>query len=226
MFLKTNPWLYAGMHYVIQRKTAEIYEETKHGIFLKDTVSQFCMMAVDSPALGEQWLIQHEKTPYAGLCVFHSELAYFAQQRYSFSTRLNCFQAVYPLAAPPVFPAQLQIRAAEAQDLQSIAEHYHHVSESELAEDIRLGNLFLGYFGQTMVGFVGQHPEGAIGLLHVLPEHRRCGYAKELESFMISRMLAEKQLPFCQVEEENLPSLRLQEQIGMKLADGKVYFVY
>ena len=35
-----------------------------------------------------------------------------------------------------------------------------------------------------LAGFIGIHTEGSIGLLFVLPEQRRKGYAEELESFM------------------------------------------
>ena len=226
MYLDANPYLYAGLIHVLRRGTAILLEESAQGIFLKDSVSQFSFLAVDSCSLGVEWLMRHERESYAGLCVFDPMLASFAKKRYAFSTHMTCFQAVYPFRTPPPLSRKLRIRPASPQDLETVAAHYHHVSTNELAQNICLRNLFLGYRDDTMVGFVGQHLEGAIGLLEVLPKHRGQGYGRELEGFMIARMLEDGYLPFCQVEEENEASLGLQRSLGMRLADGKMYFVY
>lgn len=34
------------------------------------------------------------------------------------------------------------------------------------------GHLFGGFLGDKLVGFIGEHPEGSIGILEVLPEFR------------------------------------------------------
>ncbi|MBE5905217.1 MAG: hypothetical protein E7277_00285 [Lachnospiraceae bacterium] len=39
----------------------------------------------------------------------------------------------------------------------------------------------VAYYHTEMAGFVGEHLEGSIGLLHVMPKFRRKGYAMALQ---------------------------------------------
>jgi tRNA (guanine37-N1)-methyltransferase len=75
------------------------------------------------------------------------------------------------------------------------------------------------------VGFIGKHAEGSMGLLEVLPENRRQGLARTLESFLIDRELREGNLPYCQVFRDNAASLALQKKLGLQLAEGLVIWL-
>lgn len=50
------------------------------------------------------------------------------------------------------------------------------------------------------VGFIGEHLEGSMGLLEILPGYRGKGYGTELESFMICHMLEKGQRPFARLK--------------------------
>ena len=54
-YLNKNAILYAGLLQVIHRGTAKILEESEAGVFLRDTVSDCFMLAVDNGRIGEQW---------------------------------------------------------------------------------------------------------------------------------------------------------------------------
>jgi ribosomal protein S18 acetylase RimI-like enzyme len=63
------------------------------------------------------------------------------------------------------------------------------VSKQELKEIIRRRELFIGLYNQEIIGFIGQHLEGSIGLLEIFPTYRGNGYGTELESYLIAHML-------------------------------------
>lgn len=58
-----------------------------------------------------------------------------------------------------------------------IADHYEYLNEEQVIAHIRRGHLFGGFLGDKLVGFIGEHPEGSICILEVLPNsarHRLC----------------------------------------------------
>lgn len=226
MNLETNPVLYAGLIQIHKRGTAEILEETENGIFLLDTVSNGVMLAVENIETGRQWLRKHSDLHSTLFSVFDRELVDFIRAEYGLTEVLDCYQAVYPLKTPPACGKKLQIRCATQQDLPIILAHYGKLSEAELKQVIAHGNLFLAFHNGEAVGFVGEHLEGSMGLLDVLPDCRRQGYGAELESFMISRMLERGLLPYCQVEVDSEKSLALQRKLGMMVSTEKVYWVF
>lgn len=224
-YLNREPVLYAGLRLILQRGTAEILEQSGQGLFLKDCVSGMYMLAADMET-GLNWLRKHEEKGYGLLVVFQQELADMAQKRYGYSRRLDCFQAAYQSKIVPQRTKRLRIEIATEKDLQTVMKYYDLLSEEELKEGLRQGNLFLAYYGDELVGFVGQHLEGCMGILEVLPQYRRKGFGKELEQFMIAHILEQGLIPYCQVEKDNNKSLNLQKSLGLSLSEKKVYVLY
>lgn len=225
-FLNHNYILYAGLMQVINRGTAKILEADDHGVFLRDTESGAFMLAVDSFENGICWLKQHETLNYTLLVLFRKDLFDFARKRYKLSGMLDCFQAVYMSSEPPVINGQLQIETAADHDLRIIAEHYKMLNEQELKHIIQQGNLFVGYHNGEIIGFIGIHFEGSMGLLEIFPQYRGNGYGTELEGFLISHMLEEGLIPFCQVETTNEKSLKLQKKLGLTISTEHMYWLF
>ncbi len=67
------------------------------------------------------------------------------------------------------------------------------------------------------------HDDGAIGMLHVLPEFRRQGLAKEITIYMIEKLRGLGKLPFAQIEEDNFKSIKLVEGLGF-VKDRRVHW--
>jgi 8-oxo-dGTP diphosphatase len=68
------------------------------------------------------------------------------------------------------------------------------------------------------------HDDGALGFLHVLPEHRTKGYARDIVLSLISQK-RENGLPvFCNILPHNTPAIKLVESLGFE-ADRKVFWV-
>lgn len=105
------------------------------------------------------------------------------------------------------------------QDLALVRDHYSHpefFSDEQLAARLEEGRVFGGSLPDgRMVGFIGLHDEGSMGMLEVFPRHRRKGYGRDLEAWLINRHLERRELPWGEVFEENAPSLALQEDLGL-----------
>ena len=126
---------------------------------------------------------------------------------------------------PPEPAGRLEIRTPSEELAGVIADHYEHLNEEQVIAHIRRGHLFGGFLGDKLVGFIGEHPEGSIGILEVLPEFRRHGYAYDLESFMIDRHFNQGKIPFAQISTDNEKSLSLQRKLGMTQAEQSCFWL-
>ena len=107
----------------------------------------------------------------------------------------------------------------------AITDLYPYLDEDEVLEHIRDGRLFAGYCKGEWIGFIGEHPEGSIGILEILPAHRRRGFGYDMENFMITRVYNRGQVPFVQVKVDNEVSISLQRKLGMTLADKSCFWL-
>lgn len=225
-YTNTNHLLYAGLIQSINRGTADILEKSEQGIFLRDTISDAFMLAVENTGMGIKWLKAHEDLNYKLVCVFQRPLADFVGRRYALTSMLDCFQAVYTRAEPPVLNQNIQIHVAADEDLKMIVDNYKMLDEQEIKKIIQRRELFIGTHDNKIVGFVGQHLEGSMGLLEILPMYRGNGYGTALESYMIAHMLERNLTPFCQVEADNYKSLGLQKKSGLTITDEHVFWLF
>lgn len=58
--------------------------------------------------------------------------------------------------------------------------------------------------------------DGAIGFLHVLPQHRKKGYAKAVTLDLIKKVKSEQKIPFVHIEESNENSMNLAMGLGFQ----------
>lgn len=109
----------------------------------------------------------------------------------------------------------LRIEPLTVNHLAVVCDHYKNLPEDCIARHLADGWVYGGYDAAgELVGFVGEHDEGSIGMLEVFEEYRRRGYAWELEGFLVNRMLDEGRVPFTQVVVGNEPSFALQRKLG------------
>ncbi|MGN0203986.1 MAG: GNAT family N-acetyltransferase [Coprococcus sp.] len=226
MFLDSDEVLYAGLTEIIKRGTAEIFEENEKGVFLRDKIGGAFMLASDDLDTAVEWLKKHENCNYDLLVVFQRELIAFIRGRYGLSGGLDCLQAAYLSSDPPDISRKLRIEHALDSDLGVLTAFYKTVDEADLKKIIRRGELFVGYHGKDMVGFVGQHLEGSMGILEILPQYQGNGYGTEMEIFMIRHMLEKGLLPFCQVVVGNEKSMGLQKKLGLTFSEGHMFWLF
>ena len=137
---------------------------------------------------------------------------------------MRCRQAVYPGDTAPAFESA-DIRLLTEEHLDFLLVNYRQEDSEYLAWLLERRALFGLFREARLAGFIGKHAEGSMGLLEVLPEYRRQGLARTLESFLIDRELRQGNLPYCQVFRDNAASLALQKKLGLQLAEGLVIWL-
>ena len=217
-----------GFIQVIRRGTAEILEEDNCGLFLYDKRSEAYMIKTDDVETGREWMIKHEDRNYELMMIYDDELTAFAKERYGFIEEEKCYQGVWTKPEPPELKGILDFRKATMDDVPFIKEYYEDWYEPHGNDIIAAGELFIAMIlnSDIKVGFIGRHPEGATGLLFVLPEYRRRGYAEEMEAFMCAFTIESGLISYGHVKVENEKSMNLQKKVGVEFWDGTMSFVF
>ena len=131
---------------------------------------------------------------------------------------------VYQKDRPAKVAAKLAegIRPLSVEFADQVREHYafaQWLAAGELEALLAKGAFFGAFEGegdsQELVGFVGEHPEGSIGMLEVFPGHRRRGWGRALEATKINACLELGQTPWTEVYPYNKASLKLQKSLGL-----------
>lgn len=164
----------------------------------------------------------------AQMVVAHqSECVPQIRQRFGFETSMVCHQVAYLSKTPPEPLQTCEIRTLDARQLDFVAKHYSHISDrGYLLDRLEAGVMHGAYVEGELAGFIGEHAEGSLGILEVLPAYRRRGIARALQAYMTQWTLAQGHIPFAQVEQGNTASLQLQRSLGYECSDGLVYWLY
>ena len=216
---------YLGLERVLRRGSGEIVADSGDALLVRDDVSGGYLLACEDAVLGASILERHVGGNCRLLMVSDHALGVEAFERYGFSEKLECWQFAYYGEKPPT-GGGLSVRVAGEGDLAVLKETYRLVSPEELEMIVERGALILGYHGDRLVGFCGEHLEGSMGLLYVFPEFRRRGYGEALQRNLIARTMEAGFVPFGQVEKDNRESLCLQKKLGMTRSDGLIVWMW
>ncbi|MCC8056349.1 GNAT family N-acetyltransferase [Cloacibacillus sp.] len=222
-YLSRDALSHIDMLEAIDRGRADILYAERGGVILIERESQSCMISVDEISICEALPSLGSFPQYAA----HQRdvAAYIARER-TFPYSLTVRQAAYLKKEPPCV-SEADIRPLTDEFTETVFLNYEAMDDpAYIRELISRGQMWGIFKDGLLAGFIGEHLEGSMGLLEVLPEHRGRGYGYALESFLIGRTLARGSIPFCQVVTGNRPSLALQKKLGMAISKGKTYWLF
>lgn len=137
-----------------------------------------------------------------------------------FTFRQACYTKKVPL---PV--RYKNIRVLQSQHLSYVLENYHYAPEDYVRERVEAGAMYGAFWEDKLIGFVGIHAEGGMGMLFVEEAYRRQGIGAALESYLINLQVARGETPYCQVMEGNESSKALQDKLGLYLSEEMLWWL-
>ena len=182
------------------------------------------MLAADSLEAGKALCAGVEAMEIA--TAHDGETGAFLRDQYHLPDLRGCTQAAYlekePLPVPPGF----EIRPLGEEFFSLILENYHSFTDPEyIHKRIAAGVMYGAFQKGELLGFIGMHAEGSVGMLEVLPQHRRKGAATALMAFMTGFCLERGWVPFSQIFHGNEASLALHRRLGWALSQRPLYWV-
>ena len=210
----------------IHRDNAEILSAERGAVLLREKNSGAYMLYAKEFEPGEVLLrLLLEREDLRELSVTRADLCRRAEELLGLRLDFEYYHVAYLENKAPEPAGRLEIRTPPEELADVIADHYEYLDRDQVIAHIRREHLFGGFIGDKLVGFIGEHPEGSIGILEVLPEYRRHGYAYDLESFMIDRHFNQGKIPFAQIFTDNEKSLSLQRKLGMTQAEQSCFWL-
>ena len=220
-WLSRDPLLHTDMTEALRRGLGEIVSATERGV-LVSADEDSCGMLSCADVETALTLLDGRRFPL--LSIHQAELESPLCRELGMETWMRCRQAVYLRKEPPAVTEE-DIRPLSEEHLDFLQANYRHEDGEYLAWLLERRALFGAFREEKLVGFIGKHAEGSMGLLEVLPSFRRQGVGERLERFLIARELEQGNLPYCHVFTDNQASLALQQKLGLTLAEGSVIWL-
>ena len=215
-----------GMIEAIRRDSAEILTVEGDAVLLRDKRSGAYMLYAAGYEPGRLLLKQLAvRNDVRELTVNRADLCRLAERLLPLALNFEFYHVAYFEDRSPVPTQRLEIHIPPEELADRIDAAYPHLDREGVLEHIRTGRLYAGFWKGEFIGFIGEHPEGSIGLLEIFPEYRRRGFAYDLESFMILLHYSQGKIPFAQVFVDNEKSLSLQRKLGMDIAGQSCFWL-
>ncbi len=136
---------------------------------------------------------------------------------------------VYEGTEPLPVEAELDIRTLAPSWASVIRKAYSFpegASAAEIAHLLAKGQILGGFdLDNQLIGFIGEHPDGALGMLEVFPRARRRGYGSALLAAKANEHLAKGWTPFSQVMAANDASLALHKAVGFEVVKTRQIYI-
>lgn len=223
-FAAADPALYADMEAYLKSGEWEIAHESQTALWLR--WNRGWLHAIAAFDLSEARRILEQILSDGAIVLRGCEgLRELAAAR-GFNGCNPCVQVMYDRKEAIPIRTELVIRHPDESDFPKVAESYDMGTEEELWEDFHSPDFLGAYLDGEFVGYIGVHGEGSMGILYVFPTYRRRGYAEALYATLINRQLEKGRLPFAQILEDNEQSVALQRKMGLRISDGRVYWMW
>lgn len=222
-YLTQDRALHADMLAALAEQRAEVCHDTEDTLLLRETNSGVYLLASRTADSTERILRDlYEKS---ACVVLHGAMMDVIAEQLGYGMSRPCRQVLYE--QPPLeLRGELTVRHPAEADFPTVRENYAMSDDEELFEDFSKPDFIGGYLDGKMVGFIGLHCEGSMGMLAVLPEYRRRGYAEQIYSVLINNQLQKGRLPYAQVFTDNTGSLNLQRKLGFTFSKDTIIWVW
>ena len=225
-YLSRNAPAHADLLLPIHRGSADILAAGPGGVLLYETIGEVHMLAAESEAEALRLLDRLENP--ALITIHNAQAALEAARRFGLGIHLTVHQAVWMAATPPSLPEQeLDIRLLDITWAERVNDLYSHDMGLDYMEArLARGELWGAFEGDALMGFIGCHAEGSMGMLEVLQGFRRRGVGRALAAFLIGETLKKGLTPFSQFQLTNHASRQLNQSLGLHICPEIIYWLW
>jgi GNAT superfamily N-acetyltransferase len=112
---------------------------------------------------------------------------------------------------------KIEIKKLKEEDVHFIigqSDYKQFLSAEYIIDRLRKSYSAAIYIDKKPVAWGLTHDDDALGSIHVLDEYRNKGYGKEIVVSLIHQCRSLGKIPFAQIEEQNIPSIKLFTKLG------------
>ncbi len=221
-YLNKDYCLNIDMIELLKRDECLLVDADDHYVILSDRHQYTYLVSSDSDE-GYRRFLELQLSPE--LLVIHQERGLaLLMEPLQMMIDMTCYNAYYPFQAVTEAATPLTFKPLKSSDLAIVTAHYKSTSPEYLEERLHLGKIQGGYLDNSLVGFIGEHEEGSMGMLEIFESYRKKGFATAFVRHAIKHYLDRGQVPYSQIEISNQPSIALHHKLQMNLSASFVYW--
>ena len=222
--LKNNPGFNCDILEILRRQTGRVLYAENGDFLIYDTASGGNYMNASTIEAARHML--DLVTDGNLFCIRQKEYSAIIEKKFPVKYRLKVSQAYYAENTPITLPEiPFEIKRLDHTHIPFLKENYKEVQTQGYIEG-RVSEGMFGIFDENRIaGFIGKHEEGSMGLLHIMPSHRRMNLGVALLAFMVNRTLELGEYPYSQVSLGNDASLSLHKKLGFRISGEYVYWL-
>lgn len=211
---------FPALHQCLKEKNREILYDQEDGVLALNPESDLLYAYATSQAAASR-MFKIAQEYEADLIIYGEVPKETLQQQTQYEGGEPFYYATYMKTIPQMMEMKgISYKELDQTHLSWVIHHYSFkecANETYISQRIQEG--MLGAFvDEELVGFVGTHDSGSIGMLEVLPEFRKRGIGLNLVNRMIIRRLDQGKIPFSEIFEHNQISMKLVRKADMQLS--------
>lgn len=216
-YISKDPISFIHIEELLDRKYTIIYA-SKNGFIIHDDSVNFVYISFSDENEMKEVLNNYKFDTY--LTYDYEVVKYYGDE----GKTTNLKQWVYN-SKTKFDVSEYDIRKLGLEYLDLINDCYKAIGPNEDNKEALINNEVLGLFvDDVLVGMVGRHPEGCLGMLKVFDEYKRKGYGMALEKAKINDLIDRNQRVFEEVVEGNDASTSLQHKLGLIQGERTIYW--
>lgn len=229
-YFKTDPALYAEMRTVYQRGNCDILYEENDGLLLYDHTCKEYLASAKTMA-GARDILLKLPMDYETLIIHDDIFLQLENKEFKYQEKLCFYNFIYEKRALyKIADNNLSFKPLDEQYLPQIKKHYRVkalCNDQYLKARIKDGMLG-AFFKDELVGFIGRHDNGAIGMLEVFDDYRGKHIGTLLQMMYTNKLIKNKDtsIIYTQVQVDNEISMHLQEKLLLKRASHPTYWYF
>jgi ribosomal protein S18 acetylase RimI-like enzyme len=161
------------------------------------------------------------------LMIVHESFAIpIVEKKYNLTRHVKCVSSAYlGPGLPEIDRPDLRIDRLGTDWVGWVCDHYAMDTPSYVRGRIEAGEVWGVFSGEQILGFIGLHEEGSMGMLVILEEHRRQGLAEYLVTFLTNSLLTQGRIPHDHIIVGNDASERLQRKMGFEISTRNLWWM-
>lgn len=224
-FLYSNYLLNVDMIQCIKGQEYKVIKSSDKGVLISSKDNLIAMLSVIDINIVDEFINEIPKE--AKMIVAHQKFYIsYLKEKFNVVDEMVCYQSVY-MKDKPFIIENNEIEIMTLDDIYSEYVYNNYSSKDTVDVDyiknrIKTNTMLGAFIDKKLVGFIGTHEEGSIGILEVLPQYRKRGIGEMLQKCATNLALSQDRIPYGQVKINNENSIKLQQKLGFEISKDTV----
>lgn len=221
----SNDYVYLGMIEASKRgaRNIIIHDDIK---IISDDVEGALYIVCDDIDVFKNNRFDIDYKDYYFVNVYNKDVCDYLKNEYPFFKESSTFYICTYLKKEKFNLEYTDFRNLDKSYYDIIRDNYELLSNEEIKERLFSNKIFGLFVENELVGFIGIHKEGDMGIFKVFDDEKFDEYAYALEANLINYLLDENVIIYTHIQSEDERILKIQEKLGLKKSDSLQYWLY